>query len=173
MATAQLTHTGSILRTNAAQTAPPSTATIEDLMEAVESCTERIRKEPYNPHLWAKRASFFLALNYPELAVGDACKSRILFHRSLDRKEGKDWSAMLRMYDVLGQALYDCHCHWEAAGLWEKVAKEIPASYASEKAVALRMLLQSKQESASMMGGTWWEQIPRVRDGCTTTVHYP
>lgn len=161
--------TGSIYRSNDFQTAPPSTATIDEMMEAVENCTERIRKEPYNPHLWAERGSYFLALKYPELAVGDAWKSRILFHRDPNSMSEDN----LRTYDVLGQALYDCHCHWEAANFWEEVAKESSRSHAFEKATALRKLLERKQEIAIPLDGTWQEQMNRIRDGYVTTVRYP
>ncbi|KEQ64083.1 uncharacterized protein M437DRAFT_44843 [Aureobasidium melanogenum CBS 110374] len=142
-------------------------------MDAVESCTERIRREPYDPHLWVERGSYLLALNYPELAVGDAWKSRMLFHRDLKGIGEQDRSARLQMYDILGQALYDCHCHWEAASFWEEVAKEFPDSHACEKAIALRRLLGSKDKLATPLGGTWQERMDRLRDGCVTSVHYP
>lgn len=173
MATTQQSHTGSIYRTNDFQTAPPSTATINEMMEAVQDCTERIQREPYNPHLWTERSRYFLALNYPELAVGDACKSRILFHRDPKNMGEDSRNARLQMYDILGQALFDCHCHWEAANFWEEVAKELPASHASEKAIALRRLVESKERLATPLGGTRQEQMDRIRDGCVTTVHYP
>jgi hypothetical protein len=171
--TMQQPHTGSIYRTNDFQTAPPSTAKINEMTEAVKNCTERIQREPYNPHLWAERGSYFLALNYPELAVGDAWKSRVLFDRDLNSMGKDNRNARLQMYDILGQALYDCHCHWEAANFWEEVAKEFPDSHAYEKAIALRRLLKNKEKLATPLGGTWQERMDRIRDGCVTTVRYP
>jgi hypothetical protein len=96
------TCTHSIYRTNGAQTAPPSAGAINSMMEAVEKCTERIKGEPHNPHLWAERASHFLALNYPELAIGDAYKARILLQRAPNGMEENNSKARFQTYEVLG-----------------------------------------------------------------------
>ena len=172
----------SIYRTHDAQSAPPEPSAVEGIMQAVDNCNERLRKQPYDPVLWTERASYFLALNYPELAVGDAYKAGLLFdHGSNDFKEtdsnlecsSQNGRMDSRAYNVLGQALYDCHCHWEAAEFWEEVSKKIPGNYARDKAAGIRELLNQKEKIAVSLGGSSQERKDRLRDGGVITVHYP
>lgn len=168
----------SIYRTNAAQTAPPDPSAVQPMLEAVEDCNSRLQKQPYDPELWTERAGYFLALNYPELAVSDAYKAELLFDRATneDGKEaGSANEARMRAYGIMGQALYDSHCHMEAAEFWEDVSKKVASPFAKTKAEELRALLERKKEAAAQagLGGTEQEQKDRLRDGGVITVHYP
>ncbi|KAF2197071.1 hypothetical protein GQ43DRAFT_341536, partial [Delitschia confertaspora ATCC 74209] len=139
---------------------------------AVDECNKRLENSPYDPEIWTERAGYFLALNYPELAAGDAYKAGLLFDRALksDEKEPR-----LRAYHILGQALYDCHCHLEAAEFWEDIAKKVLEPSAQVKAAEMRVLLKRKEEAAAAAGlsGTLQEQKDRLKDGGVFTVHYP
>ncbi|KAH7401377.1 hypothetical protein BKA66DRAFT_585369 [Pyrenochaeta sp. MPI-SDFR-AT-0127] len=73
-----------------------------------------------------------------------------------------------RAYETLGQALYDCHCHWEAAEFWEGVSKKTCGP-----AEGIRQLLKQKKDAALPLGGTLQEQKDRLRDGGVVTVQYP
>jgi hypothetical protein len=172
----------SIYRTHDAQSAPPESSAAEGMMQAVDYCSERLQKQPYDPTLWIERASYFLALNYPELAAGDAYKAYLLLdHVSNDSKQADsnlERSSQknrmdLRVYNILGQALYDCHCHWEVAELWEEISKKVPGNYARDKAAGIRELLDQKAKIVAPLGGTPQERKDRLRDGGVITVHYP
>jgi hypothetical protein len=151
------------------------------MVEAVTECNKRLEETPYDPLLWTERAGHFLALNYPELAAGDAYKAGLLFDRALDAEESKGngddipSQDRLRAYGILGQALYDCHCHVEAAEFWEEVSKKVPGDYPKSKAEGLRALLKRKEEAAAAVGlpETAQEQKDKLRDGGVITVHYP
>lgn len=174
----------SIYRTNAAQTASSPPAAIADLMKGVSACNERLRHNPYDAESWCKRASFFLALNFPELAAGDAYKASLLLDQAAnhDHHEAKnttssdtlrDTTLRVRMYAILGQALYDAHCHWEAAEMWGEAAQKGYGEKAMEKARELKELLQRKDEAAKPLSGTAQEQKDRLRDGGVITIQYP
>jgi len=108
-------------------------------------------------------------LGFPEIAVGDAFKAYLLMDREHDDPETKK-----SVYEILGQALLDCHCHWEAAELWEKAEKQYPRwNIAGEKATGLRELLRRKEAAAAFLGGTEQEQKDRLKDGGVFTVKYP
>jgi hypothetical protein len=144
------------------------------MIQAVHGCSERMQNEPYNPNIWLERAAYLLALNYPELAASDAHKASLLADQRSPRSECTDSEIVrARIYDVLGQALYDCHCHWELAELWEEVSTKFPSDYATAKAISIKNLLRQKKSAAAPLGGTLQEQKDRVRDGGVTTVNYP
>lgn len=180
----------SLYRTNAAQTPAPSPETIGSLLQDVEECNKHLKTDPYNPELWTARAACFLALNYPEIAAGDAYKAGLLFDRQSDAPHGKEngtgdkvagttekevSQSRLRAYGILGQALFDCHCHLEAAEFWEDVAKKVPGPTPKKKAEDLRALLDQKQKAAEAagLGGGPQEQKDRLKDGGVVTVNYP
>jgi hypothetical protein len=158
------------------------------MIQAIEKCTSQLKDTPYDPSPWTERAGYFLALGYPELAAGDAYKAGLLFERTStdvhhvqeDARDGppeynKDRirQERLRAYGILGQALYDCHCHLEAAAFWEELSKKVPGEYAKNRAAELRSLLKKKKEAAAELPGTPQEQRDRLRDGGVVTVHYP
>lgn len=171
----------------------PSAATVASLTDAVSTCSARIESAPYNPAHWTERADCFLTLNYPELAVGDAYRATLLFERadavadtrheggSADsmpkHKSGADEAVRVKAYTILGQALYDCHCHVECYEFWLELTQrtEVPgvARLALEKASALRQLLVQKEEAAAAYGGSGQQQRDRLRDGSVVTVLYP
>ncbi|KAF2742131.1 hypothetical protein M011DRAFT_462671 [Sporormia fimetaria CBS 119925] len=171
--------TPSIYRTNAAQTDPPDPRSAEAATQGVEECTRRILESPYDPELWTERAGYFLKLNYPELAAGDAYKAGLLFDRAAahagEEANTTPTQARLKAYMILGQALYDCHGHLEAAEYWEEVAKKVPGDYARGKAAGLRALLEQKERAAAAagLGGSVQEQKDRLKDGGVLTVRYP
>ena len=172
----------SIYRTNSAQTPPPNPVTINGMLQAVEACTTQLQTQPYSPDLWAKRSAYYLALNYSELAVGDAYKATLLLSQ-VSREGGEadvnhessenESSIRTKAYEILGQALYDCHCHVESLEFWEDVSKKEGAGYGQEKVTALKELLGRKKEATAEMGGNKQEQLDRLRDGGVTTVLYP
>ena len=184
----------SLYRTNGVQTPAPESDTVDHLIEAVSTCTTHLESEPYNPRLWVQRAGNYLQMNYPELAVGDAYRAKLLFDSAdtaanspvvdksednISKHEGNDADEEVRLktYDILGQALYDCHCHWECFEFWLSLtqAKQFPdiSRLAFTKANALRQLLAHKKEAAAPYGGTPQQQKDRLRDGSVVTVHYP
>lgn len=172
----------SIYRTNGLQTAV--TGASPPLHKALSESTVRLQEQPYDPALWNKRASIYLSLGYPELAVGDAYRAGLLLdgapsnqteplNTSTRTSQESKEKERLATYQVLGQALYDCHCHWEAAEVWKDAAKKFPDSVARSKAAELQELLQRKQVAAAPLGGTAQEQLDRLRDGGVLTVQYP
>ena len=185
----------SLYRTHDVQTAAPAPETVPDLIEAVNSCSARLKLEPYSPDLWTERADYYLQLNYPELAVGDAYKAKLLFDRAdtataaqealsktsgepvQDRVTTADEEVRIKTYTVLGQALYDCHCHWECFEFWLSLtqAKQYPSisRLAFTKANALKQLLAQKKQAAAPYGGSEQQQRDRLRDGSVVTVRYP
>ncbi|KAJ4364914.1 hypothetical protein N0V95_000561 [Ascochyta clinopodiicola] len=184
--------TPSLYRTHDVQTPAPALDTVGELIAAVHSCTARLQSQPYNSALWTERAACYLRLNYPELAVGDAYRAKLLFERidaagdddgksrgnALDH-ERQDTSdeCRLKAYKTLGQGLYDCHCHQECLEFWLSLtqAKQFPhiSRLAFTKANALKQLLAQKKRAAEPYGGTVQQQRDRVRDGSVVTVHYP
>ncbi|XPT01855.1 hypothetical protein M3J09_010981 [Ascochyta lentis] len=162
----------SLYRTHDVQTPAPPADTIAGLMSAVSSCTSRLQSQPYEPVLWTERAGYYLRLNYPELAVGDAYRARLLFEREEDGEGGTSRSGVnaleresggvseecrLQTFTILGRGLYDCHCHWECFEFWLSLtqAKHPRISrLAFTKANALKQLLAQKKEAAASYGGT-------------------
>lgn len=180
----------SLYRTHDVQTPAPAPKALEQLTEAVNSSSTRLQAEPYNPELWTERASYYLQLNYPELAVGDAYRAQLLFeradaaiddHRELSKSEEEPVipgeQVRINTYTILGQALYDCHCHWECFEFWLPLTqvKHFPqlSRLAFTKANALKQLLAQKKQAAAPYGGTPQQQRDRLRDGSVVTVHYP
>jgi hypothetical protein len=164
----------SIFRIHDAQSAPTDPGKVEGMMQGVDDCCRRLQSEPYNPSIWLARAAYHLALNYPELAAGDAYKASILMERNpIVLAEYTIIDTWSKIHDVLGQALYDCHCHWELAEFWEAVATKFPSDRANAKATSIKGLVQRKSDAAASMGGTLQEQRDRVRDGGVVTVDYP
>ncbi|KZM22053.1 hypothetical protein ST47_g6794 [Ascochyta rabiei] len=185
----------SLYRTHDVQTPAPASDTVDELIAAVRSCTTRLHSQPYNPALWTERAAYHLRLNYPELAVGDAYKARLLFDRidaaadddgEFSKSNGNalgnesrdaNEECRLKAYTILGQGLYDCHCHWECFEFWLSLtrAEQYPrvSRLAFTKANALKQLLAQKKQAAAPYGGTQQQQRDRVRDGSVVSVHYP
>jgi hypothetical protein len=180
----------SLYRTHDVQTPLPAPEAVGQLIEAVSSCSTRLQTDPYNAGLWAERAAHYLQLNYPELAVGDTYRAKLLFERAdaaIDDQKGTsksleglvfpDEQIRIDTYTILGQALYDCHCHWECFEFWLSLtqAKEFPqlSRLAFTKANALKQLLAQKKQAAAPYGGTAQQQRDRLRDGSVVTVHYP
>jgi hypothetical protein len=164
----------SIYRTHDAQTSPPGPGIIGSLMQAVDDCSQQLRRQPYDPESWLRRASSFLDLNYPELATSDAYKASLLLDQEPSALRGVDInSTRSKIHDILGQALYDCHCHWELADFWEAVSTRFPSSHANDKVTSIKALLSRKNKAAATLGGTPQEQRDRIRDGGVGTVDYP
>ncbi|KAJ4370216.1 hypothetical protein N0V86_008953 [Didymella sp. IMI 355093] len=180
----------SLYRTHDVQTPLPAPEAVGQLIEAVSSCSTRLQTDPYNAGLWTERADHHLQLNYPELAVGDAYRAKLLFERAdsaIDDQKGRskslegpvvqDEQARVDTYTILSQALYDCHCHWECFEFWLSLtqAKKFPqlSRLAFTKANALKQLLAQKKQAAAPYGGTAQQQRDRLRDGSVVTVHYP
>ncbi|KAF2628384.1 hypothetical protein BU25DRAFT_409948 [Macroventuria anomochaeta] len=185
----------SLYRTHDVQTPAPAPEAVDNLTQAVNTCSTRLQSDPYNPELWTERAGHYLQLNYPELAVGDAYRAKLLFDRldsapddhgesSKSEKNGvgqegigTDEEVRVKAYTILGQALYDCHCHWECFEFWLSLtqAKQFPqiSRIAFTKANALKQLLAQKKQAAAPYGGTQQQQRDRLRDGSVVSVHYP
>jgi hypothetical protein len=163
----------SMYRTHDAQTPPPDVGQTDHMARAVDGYSQRLRSSPYDYNLWLGRARAFLALNFPELAVGDAYKALLLLDQD-DDTAGVDAKVIRRhVHTVLGQALYDCHCHWELAEFWDEVSVAFPSENARRQATFINQLLEQKKEAARPLGGTLQEQTDRVRDGGVITVTYP
>ncbi|KAI1530696.1 hypothetical protein PtrSN002B_010913 [Pyrenophora tritici-repentis] len=129
---------------------------------------DQINRSSYDANHWVRRGSFMREHGFPEIAVGDAFKAKLL----LDR-EPANLEARKAVYEILGQALLGCHCHWEAAELWEEALKQYPRwGMAGEKATDLRELLRRKEAAAASLGGTPQEQKDRLKDGGVFTVNY-
>lgn len=105
--------------------------------------------EPYNANTLIERAAYYLRLNFPELAAGDAYKADLLFERDYnDPEEGDTDDKRRRIFDILGQALYDCHCHLELKEL-RKASAFAPAGDASDdKFRFIDDLCKRKQEAS-------------------------
>lgn len=54
-----------------------------DLIAALQQATEAILKHPYDATSWIRRSRVLASLRYPELAVGDATKARLLIKNIL------------------------------------------------------------------------------------------
>src|SRR4051812_22437842 len=93
----------SLYRTNDAQTAAPDAAPAARLMN---QCPEvHPSASAYNLNRWTVRAEYFLRLNYPELAAGDAYKALLLIDRDYNDPEDRETSdKRRRAYDILSQA---------------------------------------------------------------------
>jgi hypothetical protein len=164
----------SIYRTHDAQSPPPNPNRVKGMMQAVDVCTTRLRDEPYNPIIWLHRAALFLALNYPELAASDAHKASLLADRQspIPERTGSE-PIGTKVQDILSQALYDCHCHWELAELWKGVATTSPSAHAAAQVARIDSLLAQKSSAAAPLGGTLQEKKDRLRDGGVIAVNYP
>ncbi|RMZ70613.1 MYND domain [Pyrenophora seminiperda CCB06] len=145
---------------------PPDPRMFEHALQILD---DQISRSPYDLNNWIQRGFLLRELGFPEIAVGDAFKAKLLLDRGPDDVEvGKS------IYKILGQAVLDCHCHWEAAELWEEAAKRYPGwAVADEKATSLRELLRRKEAAAASLGGTPQEQKDRIKDGGVFTVEYP
>jgi hypothetical protein len=164
----------SIYRTHDAQSSSPDPNTIPGSMQRVYDCSKRLQTHAHDHNNWLERAGFFLRLNYPELAASDAYKASLLLDRIPNASRRPNFDATtLEVYEVLGQALYDCHCHWELAEIWEGVSARFSSEHVTEKAARIRNLLNSKAAAADSLGGTPQEQKDRLRDGGVIAVDYP
>jgi hypothetical protein len=164
----------SLYRTHDAQSSPPDQQTIPSLMQAVDDCTKRLKFQPHDSKSWIERAACFLKFNFPELAASDAYKAELLLNEdkhALSVANTDD--TRFRIHDVLGQALFDCHCHWELAEHWDQVSARFPSDHASAKAASMKTLLKRKIDAVAPLGGTLQEQKDRIRDGGVVTVDYP
>ncbi|KAE8871442.1 hypothetical protein PTNB73_02901 [Pyrenophora teres f. teres] len=130
---------------------------------------DHITRSPYDTNSWVQHGSFMKEHGFPEIAVGDAFKAKLLLDRGPDNVEARK-----AVYEVLGQALLDCHCHSEATDLWEEASKRYPEwIVACEKATGLHELLRRKEAASASLGGTPQEQKDRLKDGGVFTVEYP
>jgi hypothetical protein len=164
----------SIYRTHDAQSPPPDASRVESLIRAVDICSTRLQDEPYNPNIWLERAGIFLALNYPELAASDAHKASLLADQPSPLSERTDSEPVgTKVQDILSQALYDCHCHWELAEFWNGVAIKSPSEHVMAQTASINNLLAQKSSAAAPLGGTLQEKKDRLRDGGVITVNYP
>ena len=162
----------SIYRINAAQTPTADCAAVPVLLEAISEQTVHLQNQPYDLASWNCRAETYLGAGYPELAVGDSYRADLLVDETPDPAEEMR-KQRLQSYRTLGQALYDCHCHWEAADMWEEAARIFPESEARLKGAQIREYLRQKQLAAAPLGGTRQEQYDGLRDGGVCTVQYP
>ena len=113
-----------------------------------------------------------MMLNFPELAVGDAYKAKLLEARA----PGDDQDLKTGVYRLLEPALQACHCQWDAAEILEESAMDFGPWWrenAGKKVAILRELLKRKEEAAIPLVGTSYELRDRVRDGGVLTVEYP
>jgi hypothetical protein len=113
-----------------------------------------------------------MMLNFPELAVGDAYKAKILEARTLANNQDR----RVEIYKLLEAALQACHCQWDAAEILDEPAVDLGPSWredAVKRVAQLRELLKRKEEAAITLGGTSFEVKDRVRDGGVLTVEYP
>jgi hypothetical protein len=143
-------------------------------MQVVDGCTKLLDTRPYDAKTWVERAACFLKLNFPELAASDAYKAELLLDQNRDTSNVASANdTLFKLYDVLGQALYDCHCHWELSEHWDQVSGRFPSDHASAKATSIKSLLKRKTDAAAPLGGTTQEREDRIRDGGILTVDYP
>jgi hypothetical protein len=154
------------------QSPPPDASEIEGLMQAIEKSSERLRTQPYDPVSWLQRAAYFLTLNYPELAASDAYKASVLMDGETSTKLEASDATRTKIQDVLSQALYDCHCHWELEEFWQDVVSNHPSDHANKKLKNIKELMASK---AAAVASPEYEhdRRDRLRDGGVLTVDYP
>ncbi|KAG9192681.1 hypothetical protein G6011_11415 [Alternaria panax] len=113
-----------------------------------------------------------MTLNFPELAVGDAYKAKILEARAA----GNNPHVRFEVCKLLESAIQACHCQWDAAEILDESAKRLGPGLsgdAASRAAKLRELLKRKEEAAILLGGTNFELRDRIRDGGVLTVEYP
>lgn len=175
----------SIYRTNDAQTAAPTSEILLTSLQEIGRYNAQLQQEPYEAQHWCERAAYYLALNYPELAAGDAFKAISLLKNSTDYINDTHFSAraaaaaidnldlLSKAYNILGQALFDAHCHWEAEDTWQEAAEATGESRYYDKARQIRQLLRRKAKAAEGIEGTPQEQVDRLKDGGVYTVDYP
>jgi hypothetical protein len=162
----------SLYRSMHNQSPPPDAVEVEGLMQAIEEFGERLRTQPYDTMAWLQRARCFLTINYPELAASDAYKASMLIDRETQTLSEDSDATRTKIYDVLGQALYDCHCHWELEEFWQDVASKHPSDHASKKLKDINELMVRKA-SAAVPAEYEHERRDRLRDGGVLTVDYP
>jgi hypothetical protein len=143
-------------------------------MQAVNDCYILLAGRPHMPKTWLARAVCFLQLNFPELAASDAFKAELLLDQARDTFSTTDMDeTRSEIGEVLSQALYDCHCHWEMVEYLEQVSARFPSGFASKQVANFKSLLKRKTDAAAPLGGTSQEQKDRIRDGGVVTVDYP
>jgi hypothetical protein len=162
----------SLYRSMHNQSPPPDAVEVEGLMQAIEEFGERLRTQPYDTMAWLQRARCFLTINYPELAASDAYKASMLIDRETQTLSEDSDATRTKIYDVLGQALYDCHCHWELEEFWQDVASKHPSDHARKKLKDINELMVRKA-SAAVPAEYEHERRDRLRDGGVLTVDYP
>jgi hypothetical protein len=163
----------SIYRSGAVQQiGRPHPSQVEDLLKSLGSYNERITHQPNDPQAWFERGNRMWMLNFPELAVGDLYKAKILEAHTPDDNQDLRYS----VYGLLVGALQACHCQWDAAEVLEESIINSESWWrekATERFANLRGLLKRKEEAARALGGTPYELKDRVRDGGVLTVEYP
>jgi len=145
---------------------------VREILESLDTCNQRIQHRPYDPQAWFERGRRMWMLNFPELAVGDMYKAKLL--QAGDPDANKDLRQSV--YELLAVALQACHCQWDAAGMLEESimhARPLWCEKATERAEVLRAFLKRKEEAARALSGTPHEVQDRVRDGGVLTVEYP
>jgi hypothetical protein len=160
----------SLYHTHDAQSPPPDPRTAQSLMKAVHDDSEKLQKHPYDTLIRTDRAECYLQLNYPELAASDAYKAILLLDREAN---GGDDTNRVKANNILSQALYDCHCHWELVEFWQDVVAKHPSEYANEKLRNIEKLMERKTVAAGPFTETTPERKERLRDGGVVTVGYP
>ncbi|CAG5149859.1 uncharacterized protein ALTATR162_LOCUS2471 [Alternaria atra] len=142
------------------------------ILQSLDSYNELIVRQPYDPNAWIGRGRRMMMLNFPELAVGDAYKAKILEARA----SGNDKDIRVEVYKLLEPALQACHCQWDAAEILDESAMDFGPQWHEDvgrKVAKLRELLKRKEEAAIPLGGTPYELRDRIRDGGVLTVEYP
>lgn len=145
---------------------------VTEILESLDTYNQRIQHHPYDPQAWFERGRRMWMLNFPELAVGDIYKAKLL--QAGDPDANKDLKESV--YELLAVALQACHCQWDAVAILEESiihSRPLWREKATERAEALRELLNRKEEAARTFGGTPHELQDRVRDGGVLTVKYP
>jgi hypothetical protein len=163
-----------LYRTDGTQSPPPELLAIPGQMQAVNDCYILLAGRPHMPKTWLARAVCFLQLNFPELAASDAYKAELLLDQARDTCSTTDMDEdRSKIGEVLSQALYDCHCHWEMVEYLEQASARFPSGFASKQVANFKSMLKRKTDAAAPLGGTSQEQKDRIRDGGVVTVDYP
>ncbi|CAN9134342.1 unnamed protein product [Alternaria alternata] len=144
---------------------------VREALQSLDSYNERIARQPYDFNAWSRRGNCMMILGFPELAVADAYKAKVLEKRA----PGND-QERAHIYNLLEAALQACHCQWDAAEILDESAIDADPRRQQEtrkRLAKLRELLKRKEEAAIPLGGTSFELRDRIRDGGVLAVEYP
>ncbi|CAN9240204.1 unnamed protein product [Alternaria alternata] len=144
---------------------------VREALQSLDSYNERIARQPYDFNAWSRRGNCMMILGFPELAVADAYKAKVLEKRA----PGND-QERAHIYNLLEAALQACHCQWDAAEILDESAIDADPRRQEEtrkRLAKLRELLKRKEEAAIPLGGTSFELRDRIRDGGVLAVEYP